>query len=516
MATKHEDFITHFLEQHKNKSFIGTELIDVLQKQYPELSSENCRRIIHNASKHDKITSSKPITFANNQYAYFSNSNDFGYKILSNSIREHKKALHRIIFALERNHGVLTFLDAQKISGATLEEHSHHISFNSLVKDLKDLGLAETHTMQNTNFITHIQNNVMSLPLENIFFDLKSDNLLLTIVLNWLTHSNLVDSKQLCYMGEANFYNGVTRNNEAWDAFGFSNVLTIGNSEKKFQTLVLMDFQSQHTYEEYDFCGFKERIDRVVFSTKGSHRKVLPIIFSNKISPVALSLIKRSGYTYFDISSLLGRDCINITRCFTRNAENIEKKITCRNSDFTEDILYSLSDIRNSGNETNYGNLKGTLFEYLMFPVLQKIYGYNSSITHSYSGKIDGQEFECDYLIETIDENIIIELKGYQYGNTILRGDFDQNTHKYPKNTIRWFLNQTFHPCSKALGNRKANKFCYITTANLEEAAKNELISRKKNKPDKLECFYTYDSLIKLLKDNELNTEADIIKQYYS
>ena len=52
-----------------------------------------------------------------------------------------------------------------------------------------------------------------------------------------------------------------------------------------------------------------------------------------------------------------------------------------------------------------------------MFPVLQEVYGKNAIIPHGYKGKVSGKEFECDYLIETKDENIIVELKGYKKDN---------------------------------------------------------------------------------------------------
>ena len=516
MAKAHEKYIQDFLDERNNESFIGTELADILKQKYPELTATNCRRIINNALTHGLISSSKPITFANNQYAYFSKNTVLGYEILSNNIKIYKKALHRVIFALERNKGILTYLDAKKISGSTLANESHNVSFESIINELKLLQIADTHRMHETDFITQKKKERDLSILENIYSELKNSNLLLVLSLNWLIRSNLIDSKQLCYMGESNSYNGIERNNEIWDAFGFSNAVGLGTHDKEFQTLVLVDFSPYHAYEEYDFNGFKERIDRVIFSTKGEHRKVLPIIFSYEVSPSAASLIKKTGYLHFNISSLLGENALNITRNYTKNVLSIEQKISCKDSNFEKEISDSLTDIRESGNETNYANLKGQLFEYLMYPVIQKIYGQNSIITHSFTGSINGQPFECDYLVESLDENIIIELKGYKKGNIIVKGVYDQETKKYTKDSILWFLNQTFNLCSQKLGKRKNNKLCYITTADLEEAAKTELVSRKKNKPTKLECFYNHDSLINLLKEYELKNEIKVIKQFYA
>lgn len=516
MAKIHEIYIQNYLNEHKCKSFIGSELIDILLQKYPNLTTTNCRRIINNAVSHNRISSSKPITFSNKQYAYFSTDSQAGYGVLSNSIKKHKQSLHRVIFALERNDGILTYLDAQKISGATLATTSHSISFESIINELKLLQIADVHTIHNTKFIAQNKNGVDFSKLENSHFDLKNTNLLLFLSLNCLINCNLIDSKQLCYMGESNNYNGIERNNELWDAWGFSNATGLKSNNKEFQTMILIDFSPNHTYEEYDFIGFKERIDRTIYSTTGEHRKVLPIVFSYNISPCASTLIKRYGYLYFNISSLLGDNSLNIARNYTQNIASIEEKIFFKDSDFGIEISNSLMDIRESGNETNYGNLKGKLFEYLMYPVIQKIYGENSIITHSYSGSINGKKFECDYLVESIDENIIIELKGYKKGNIILKGSFDQETKKYTSNSILWFLNQTFALCSQMLGKRRPNKLCYITTADLDDSAKAELKSRKKNKPAKLECFYNHDTLIKLLEEYGMKEEIQVIKQFYA
>jgi hypothetical protein len=515
MAKLHEIYIQNYLSEHTSESFISTELIAILLQQFPTLTANNCRKIINNALGHNMISSSAPITFANNQYAYFSTESPTGYEVLANSIKKHKQSLHRVIFALERNGGILTYRDAFKISGATLADASHSISFKSIINELKQLKIADIQTIHNTKFVVQKKKSIDISVLENLYNDQKNTNLLLFLSLNWLVHSNLIDSKQLCYMGESNDYSGIERNDELWDAFGFSNATGIRSSKKEFQTIVLIDFLPNHTYEEYDFIGFKERVDRTIFSTTGEHRKVLPIIFSCSISPSASSLIKKYGYLCFNIFSLLGENALNIARNYTQNIASIEQKISSKSTDFGEEISNSLKDIRESGNETNYGNLKGQLFEYLMYPVIQKIYGANSIITHNYSGSIDGQKFECDYLVELNDENIIIELKGYKKGNIILKGSYDQETQKYTPNSILWFLNQTFNLCSRKLGNRRPNKFCYITTAELEDSAKAELTARKKNKPTSLECFYNYTTLIKLLQDYDMKNEIKVIKQFY-
>ena len=91
MAAVHENYIKEFLELHKGEAFIAEKLVTELKQMFPDLQDSNCRRIISNAHKHGRIASSEPITFAHNQYAYFSSSEVFGYKVLAKCIMEYKK-----------------------------------------------------------------------------------------------------------------------------------------------------------------------------------------------------------------------------------------------------------------------------------------------------------------------------------------------------------------------------------------------------------------------------------------
>lgn len=516
MAAVHENYIKEFLELHKGEAFIAEKLVTELKQMFPDLQDSNCRRIISNAHKHGRIASSEPITFAHNQYAYFSSSEVFGYKVLAKCIMEYKKPLHRVIFALQRGNGILSVLDARKISGTTLLRESHSLLFENILDQLEILKIAEVRKIGDTDFIIKCNKNVDTLQADGIRTDLQSNNTMLSLVLQWAVRANIIDDKQLCFMGEANSFNGVERNNEIWDAFGFSNAVGLGGITRDFQTLVLVDFHAKNIYEEYDFAGFKDRVDRVVYSTRGERRKVLPIVFSNGASPLAIASMKKYGYINFNIADILGRNAVGISRNFTENRQLIEQKLAVNDFTVTDKVADSLEQIKKSGCEANYGNLKGALFEYLMYPVVQKIYGHNSVVIHSYKGSCDGKEFECDYLVKAADENVIFELKGYAKGNKILLGEFDKDTGKYTDNSVRWFLNHTFELCSKVLGKHPVNKFCYITTSDFSEDAAKELISRKKNKPNKLECCYNHDSLLELLKENNMKDEIKVINQFYS
>lgn len=70
--------------------------------------------------------------FEKDQYAYYSKKSNYDYRLFAEVIRKYKSALHRVICALERNGGILTFKEVQKISGATSQKTAHSISVDSM------------------------------------------------------------------------------------------------------------------------------------------------------------------------------------------------------------------------------------------------------------------------------------------------------------------------------------------------------------------------------------------------
>ena len=92
--------------------------------------------------------------------------------------------------------------------------------------------------------------------------------------------------------------------------------------------------------------------------------------------------------------------------------------------------------LKESGQETNLYNLKGELFERLMYHIIRmvshgKIVGELRTNYH-YNRIIDGKRigYEYDMIAETTDEYIVFEFKGYQAYVNIPLGDYDEHEEK--------------------------------------------------------------------------------------
>lgn len=518
MAKEHEKYLVSFLDRNKAKSYIGSELSKILISKFNELSEENARKVISNCYKKKLILSTKPITFQNNQYAYFSSNAVINYFLFKHNIEQYKPHLFRVIFALKRKSGIISLNEFCNISGVSLNGSDHDVSFDRLINDLNGLDIAELFEINDLKCICFKNKELLQERANALPSELKDKNLLLSVCATWLTRSNIVDSKQFCFLGKPNNYEGINRNNIYWDAFGFTNTIGLGGTQKDYQTIAVIDFQHAVKYEEYDFEGFKKRVERLIFSVKHEKRKVLPIIVALDFSPAAMSLIKKNNYMCFNISTILGKNALSISRHYRESIEDLDDKISKKDfSQMTNNISSMCNFIRANGNEVNYGNLKGTLFEYLMYPILSRIFNKQGDrITHNFKRKVSGEEFECDYRIETVDENIFIELKGYEKNYVIPMGNYDKNKGDIDHQSIKWFLTHTYELAKQCVGIERECKFCYITTAQIEDIAKEKMTQRKKDKPNLLQHFYEHDSLIQLLRDYRFENEIKVIEQFYS
>lgn len=523
MAKEHEEYLVTFLDKNRKRSYTGQELKERLKDKYPQLSDDGARKALSRCAAQKRICSTKPVTFLRGQYAYFSvkaNRNRNG-RLFENSIKEYRTDLHRVIYALKRGSGVLSYNEMSNIAGVMIEHEGHNVGLEDLIKDLECLGIATMDTIGGIKYLHYKDKEPGPIEVEKLRNDLMDKNMLLSLCVTWLIRSNILDPTQACFLGERNNYKGIDRNGTIWDAFGYTRTVGLGGTERDFQTMVLVDFLHHSRYEQYDFEGFQKRVEHLIFSVRAENkgRKVLPIIMAFEFSPMAKALIRKNGYMCFEANTILGKNAIEIAARYREAKKKIEQDIDDKEySEIARNISELYEYIKNQGNEENYGNMKGALFEYLMFPVFMCIFDKRGDqIHHSYSGSVKNQRFECDYWIETEDENIYIELKGYHRDYVIPLGEKDKESGEVPHQSIRWFLSHTYELAREYTGKtaKREPKFCYITTGKIEPKAKEEMIKRRKNESKRLNCFYEYDALIELLKSYGLKKEIEVLEQFF-
>ena len=128
-----EKYIIEYLKINK-KFVISSELIEVLEKNFPDITNANARKIISNLSK-KKINSSSPITFSNNNYAYAYKNKKANYNNLKELVKKHKKKLYRAICFIKRQKGLITYSELSKVTGGVTSESEKNVEIVDIIKE---------------------------------------------------------------------------------------------------------------------------------------------------------------------------------------------------------------------------------------------------------------------------------------------------------------------------------------------------------------------------------------------
>lgn len=536
MAKDHETYLKNlFCDEYV--VFTASELIQKICENFNTCTKANARKIIQNSVIKGIIKSTKPITFGHRQYAYYGQQFDIKPELLKDIIKENRPGLHRIIKRMDENKGVISYLEAFKISGCLTQNTTSKVNtLSQLVKILEELKLAKTKCEYNSGTSYLVKYNMSEsealIKIKENICKLQLDCMFIPSFLIWLQKHDLISNKNIIYRNKNKAGDGAILNNLIWDAVCYTNTTGffeyIGDYTNEKKTIVVLDFKISNKYTIDDLYGFYDRIQiyRNSVKNKDNKRKILPIIVINETTKEVNSEIKKLRILSFNLGTVFGERMYEIIQELEIISFN---NLADGDMDFTGRIERILSVLRESGQEENLGNLKGELFERLIDKVIRTIYAGNiNELKHGIVLNRTNQEtkkregYEYDYLLETKDEYIVFELKGYKGTSFIKKGQYNKETKKPEKNTVKWFFALTY-PFAKKIILEKMNLFpknartCYITTARFDNEALKVLDEKNKtkDKPKDLDVYYDGKKLLNLLKDHELEKEIKVINQYY-
>ncbi|MDM0921210.1 hypothetical protein QTI53_13420 [Clostridium perfringens] len=534
MAKKHEEYLKYLFDS-ECKIFTGSELVKKICENFSECTQVNARKIIQNSVAKGIMKSTKPITFGHKQYVYYGNQFDLSFNFIKNILKENRPGLYRIINRMYENDGVISYFEIFKISGCLRNKTTSKVNtISQLIKILEDLKLAKkmceydsgttylvAYNMEESDAIYRMRENICELRLDSTF---------IPSFLIWLQKHNFLYNKNIVYRSKDRPAEGAVLNNLIWDAVGYTSTTGfceyIGEVNDEKRTVIVLDFKVSNMYNIDDLHGFYDRIQvyRNSVTDKNSKRKILPIIVTNEISDEVKVEIKKLKMLLFNLGTVFGERIYEVIQDYKKMSF-----MDVEYNDFISKIEDILSILKESGQEENLGNLKGELFERLIDSVIRRIYRkdiiklQHSVIFGGFNQESKKRErYEFDYLLETEDEFIIFELKGYKGTSFIRKGEFNEETQKPEKNTLKWFFSLTYPFAKKYIIakeglNPKPVRACYITTARFDSEALEvlEKINNSKDKPNDLDIYYDGTKLLNLLEKYNLHREIKVIKQYY-
>lgn len=514
---KYDEYILNTMNVLKFQT--GMDLTKNIEKKF-SIPSSHARKIIQRAVEKNIIESSSPITFGKGQFAYFPKGKYLSKEMILKITKEHRPPLYRLISIMDLNGGIISYYEGLKISGSPLTDDTKTDTLDKIISELEQLQLVSIYSDSMSNkYLVHPS---LSEKVETIaaahYSKMKVDSMFILDILRSLTSFNIISKTQALYRNKTTPSIGVTHNNFIWDSIAYTKTTGINTGKASTsttadkQTLVVMDIVINRPYSDHDLQGFYSRIQSVLNSVKNGKRKILPIIIYGNVEDETYNRIHKLGFLTFDLGAVYGSKILSIVQNLKELQFNQISKDESFNMD--ETIEKSLAIIKESGQDINLGNIKGDLFESLIYSAMQTIFS-NAHIQPGHILKHEKKSYEYDFIVNTTNEIIIIEVKGYNSSIKINIGDNER------KNTIKWFFENTY-PIAKNIlktnyGQPKITG-CYITSAGFYDNGIEYLnkLNEGKIKPTKLDTWYDRAKLFDLLQENGLTKTKNIIERYYS
>ncbi|WP_119789577.1 hypothetical protein [Flavobacterium anhuiense] len=495
------------------------------------VTPENARKIVSRAVKSRVIRSSDPYTFGKGQFVYIRNGYELGKYAVMAITQKSRPPIFRLLEIMDLNNGIISYYEGLKITASPLEESSTKIvALDDIITLLMKLDILYKEKDKNgvvyliyKDFKEKRKKEEADIMMASHFLKMVTDCSILPDILRWLGNSNLIDFAGVLYRNKKTPQIGVQHYNLIWDAVassratGINPILGAKADSQEKQTLAVLDVVLSSDYTQSHLDAFIARIQITRKSAADQTRKLMPIIIYRSATKLTMNIMRKNGIIAFNISTIFGTKIFHILNGIKdlsgvfKAADNIDAAV--------ENILKTIS---NSGQNDALKELRGTLFEFLMYPLLKTLYP-NASIDR---GRIltmvhdDGKKenYEYDYIIESSNppELVLVELKGYNASATINLGDSSKHS------TLRWFFRRTLPFAEKyyksTIEKSKQIKAVFITSANFYEDGR-EFISKMNNSKyisTQLNTGYEREELLALLKKFGFESEIRIIKKFYA
>lgn len=520
---KYEEYLSNLFSD-QSLFMAGQELNSKLQTKFSDLTPAYARKIVQRAVINKVIKSSAPITFGKNQYVYFNNKSKLSKNTIKTISKIFRPPIYRLLSLIDIGDGITSYYEALKITASPLGDSKSKVNtLDELLMLLKEMNLVEVTDKFGIKYIidADYQAELEKLILKH-FSRMKIDALFVLDILIWLRKHNLIDNNMFLYRNKSTPSRGVKHNNLAWDAVSYTGTTGLGSGNYKEsdidkKTLVVLDVVVSRAYSEVDLDGFYSRIQIVLNSVKTGKRKVLPIVVFQEADKSVLTKMNGLGFFNINLGTIYGeRIYETIDKLKLIKTEQISSKVN--KEILVQNIEEVLSTFRDIGQETNLENIKGDLFEALLYPLIKALYP-NAELNQNKELKENNEKYEYDFILRALaySEYVIIEAKGYKSTKTIKLGDAKT------KNTLMWFFRKTFPFAQKRLQKYSDPAYnfqfkgSYITTAKFEKSALDwiEQMKNSKIKPSQMDIAYDGVGLTKLLELKGLNHEKKIIEKYY-
>jgi hypothetical protein len=180
---------------------------------------------------------------------------------------------------------------------------------------------------------------------------------------------------------------------------------------------------------------------------------------------------------------------------------NVRKLMVSAVQELTDYVANTLLTMQESGQDGNLQNIKGALFEVLLYPLIRTLYPNGSFESNKIymdlteDGSKFPHEFDAIVIDRTLREAIVFELKGHKSSTFINDGPYTK------RNTVKWFFNNTLLWAKKRLEDENPGikiSACYITSAQFTKDSLEllEVYNKGSLKPQFTDVYYDGYTLV--------------------
>ena len=467
---------------------LSCELTDKLVKCFG-VTSANARKIISNFVKAGKLYRFDDIKFDSGSMLIYKTNNSS--KFLE-AAKKYKEYINIILKEIDK-YKVISKFQMCKLAAASLDEKSKKRTFDNV--------LSEIRLFRNVKFYKHyiVYSSLSDKECEEIVNKVelidKNNMRIIASLINMHLSMNLIVRENLKYRSE-NFLEPKYIDN-VFDIIALSKCY----SDRVSECICLYDVDVINEVNEFRIKTFYDRIQNVTNNNVNKNKAVGFVVYMD-ITNEAIKFAKQHGLMLVDICKLFGNKIkiifdkisnLSIPECDISSAEEV------------------LELIEQSGQSENLGNIKGELFERIIYNIVKEIYNQTETIFKRKVIFIYDQNInrEIDILVECeqYDEIILIECKSSKH--KIPLGFYNKKDNSYTKDSVKYFYNVYSLYSEKNKGGNV--KFVFFAANGFEEDAIKKMKTYSDGlKAKKLELYYDYYSAKNNLLSENKKIKDDI------
>jgi hypothetical protein len=388
---------------------LSTELKEYLMKAC-SISSDTARKRISRAEKdNSNICKLLGITFQHRAVFYYHKKNfgsSYYWNDLHQALQESNSVYAYTIAALISHQGIIP-IDHFPIQCGAPHRMAKNISYERVLNDLKNINaIQESFIPRVGDCISLIQNDEYNkFDGDIIKARLLSEEILINALSDWLKNLNFASYHSIALNRDEKHH---SVNGFYWDisAPSYLTPLTTTNVDGKKPGFIVCDVMLDCIIDENALSPFLNKVKKSQFNR--NQGRCLYIFVAERFTNEAFNLAKKAGIMPATVRNLFGKDVEKALKSVISLFSHLASLVDA--PDKIDKLFSRLDQI-----EGAVGNLRGSLFEFIVAESLRSIYP-TVELGNKLKSLTSSKKYDADIMVTKPQETLIIECKSGHAG----------------------------------------------------------------------------------------------------